>query len=91
MLALAAGVIASWAVNSYRIGNLEDAKKEANNRVHELEEKMNNHIANTTLHIDPHRDKAIWEDFQGQVMRRFDGIDRKFDKVMLVLPTPPIV
>ena len=93
MVVLAAGAIAAWAVNSYRIGNLERDKELADKRADKLEEKLNEHITNTTLHIDPHRDKVIWEEFKTQmvqsftsVTQRFDSTDRKIERIIMLLP-----
>ncbi len=83
MITVSAGVIAGWAVNNFRI-------KSHDERLHDLETRFNEHSSDTRLHIDPARDQAIWRTFQDETSRRFDGIDRKLDKLMLVSPTPPI-
>ncbi len=74
-----AGIIGTWAVMGWRIKRLEV-----------IAVQFQLHAANTSLHIDPARDKAIWDDFQDGVRREFDGVNRKLDKLMLVQPTPPI-
>jgi hypothetical protein len=84
LIMIVAGVIAAWAVNNYRLKNHEI-------RLHDVEKEVHEHQSNTALHIDPARDHAIWAGFQNEVTRRFDGIDRKIDKLMLVQqPIPPL-
>jgi len=74
-----AGIIGTWAVMGWRLKKLE-----------EVNQQILIHMSSTALHIDPARDKAIWDGFQDDVRREFDGVNRKLDKLMLVTPTPPI-
>jgi len=90
LLVLGVGVIGAWALNSYRIKSLEGANEGLVNEITAVQKELTEHRLNTSLHLDPNRDQAIWREFKEENMRRFDGIERKLDKLMLVAPTPPL-
>jgi len=84
---IAAGVIAAWAVNNFRINALTEQNKLFAERLREAEQELHKHESNTALHLDPNRDKKIWEDFKAENTRRFDRVEEKLDRIMI--HTPP--
>jgi len=42
--------------------------------------RVDSHIADTTKHLDPHRDDYRWT----EVQRRLDSLERKVDKVLVL-------
>jgi uncharacterized protein YqgV (UPF0045/DUF77 family) len=91
------GVAATWVMYGARITQLEKDIKKLIEVVEKLEEFVRTHHADTSLHIDPHRDEKRWDDFKDQIFQRIDGIgqrfdstDRKIERLMMVIPpTPP--
>lgn len=82
--------IGAWYSNGARISRLEEKLDSADKAHSNLAESVTTHLSNTAIHIDPARDKKIWEDFKGEAMRRFDRLDDKMDKMMLIHPVPPV-
>lgn len=56
-------------------GNLREALKE-------VEKDVRAHHAETSLHIDPARDRQIWADFRGEVMRGFERLEEKIERLI---------
>src|SRR5213080_129314 len=71
-----------------RAAQVQRDKERADAKLDELETVIQSHISNTQLHIDPNRDKAIWEEFKEGNRREFETVNRKLDKLMLIQPSP---
>lgn len=69
-------VIGALYLYGARITALETGHKELKDEVHL-------HQSDKAIHIDPNRDKQIWDTFQREIMRRLDQIDERLDKALL--------
>lgn len=72
-----------------RVGDLERVSSSEGNlkeSLKELEKSVREHHADTLLHIDPTRDRQIWSDFKAEVMRGFDRLEEKIEKIDRAVP-----
>lgn len=61
-----------------RVSSSEGSLKEA---LKEVQQSMQAHHGDTSLHIDPARDKQIWSDFRNEVMRGIERLEEKIEKL----------
>ena len=86
------GTIATWVLYGARITQLEKDIEKVTTAIEELEKIVREHQTDTTVHIDPHRDEKKWDDLKSEIFRRFDGVDGKIDKLMIIhRPQGPLV
>lgn len=85
------GVVSTWVLYGADIRQLkadkvraEKEKEKQDKVIEELKTALSMHSADTTLHIDPHRDEKRWDDFKNESWRRFDRVEEKIEKLMLV-------
>ena len=94
ILALSAfvgGLITTWVLYGADIRQLKKDSERQGSEHDELAREVRKHQSDTSLHLDPNRDKKIWEDFQRENARRFDRLEEKIEKLMLVAhPAPPM-
>lgn len=57
----------------------------------ELQIAMHLHQSSTKLHIDPDRDKQIWDTFGTEMRANIKRLEEKIDRVLMNLPPPPQV
>lgn len=84
------GLVATWVLYGADIKQLKIDKNELKLNLAELEKVVSIHKSDTSLHIDPHRDEKRWDDFKAEIMRRFDGMEGKIEKIMVITPPPPM-
>lgn len=84
------GGVAAWVLYGADIRQLKKDLAEVKGTLHEVEKIMREHMSDTSLHIDPHRDEKRWDDLKSEIFRRFDGMEGKIEKLMLVHSPPPI-
>lgn len=101
---VAVGVISTWTLVGSDIRQLkkdrdEDRKKyevcdsESKRAIEALEKELKLHTQDSARHIDQYRDEKRFDEFKGELIRRFDGIetrfdtsDRKLERLMISVP-----
>lgn len=67
-----------------RVGDLERLSSSESNlkeSLKELEKELRVHHADTSLHIDPARDRQIWADFKSESRGSFERLEEKMDRL----------
>lgn len=64
-------------------------KEKLDSKIEELERVVQSHTSDTRLHIDPSRDEKRWDDLKGEIFRRFDKMEGKIEKLMIIYPAAP--
>lgn len=78
----------AWYHNNSRIGRLEEKEESKEDEVRELRMRIDKHIEDTTLHIDPQRDQRSWDDLKGEMRAGFERIEKKIERLMVYTPPP---
>ena len=90
LIMLGFGLVVTWALLGADIKQLKKDTAEIKAEVHELVKVTQAHRLDTTLHIDPHRDDKRWDDLKSEIFRRFDGMEGKIEKLMIIHPPGPL-
>ena len=85
-IAVFLGVVAVWVGYGADIRQLKKDRDAADKRFDDFEKEVRQHIQDATRHIDPYRDEKRWDEFKSDLFRRFDVIERKIERLMLVQP-----
>lgn len=88
LLTIAFGMVGTWVMYGARIAQLEKDRTQQDKDFRELRTEVLKHVADTTLHIDPHRDKQIWDDFKSEMRDGFERIEKKIERIMIQVPPP---
>lgn len=83
------GLVATYVLYGADIKQLKKDSERLDGEHRELQKQVQGHNADTSLHIDPHRDKRIWDEFKSETFRRFDRLEEKIEKLMITVPPPP--
>jgi len=90
IVAAVLGLVTTWVLYGADIRQLKKNNERLEEELKELRTESREHQANTSLHIDPHRDEKRWDDLKSEIFRRFDTTDRKIDRLMLNAPAFPL-
>lgn len=84
------GLVATWVLYGADIRQLKKDMTRLQAELTQAEALVNKHHSDTTLHIDPHRDEKRWDDLKSEIFRRFDGMESKIEKLMIIHPPGPL-
>jgi hypothetical protein len=87
------GLITTWVLYGADIRQLKLDRDQLKADLHATQEELKLHMANITIHLDPYRDERRWTEFRDGIFQRFDGftgrfdgVDRKIERLMLHVP-----
>lgn len=84
------GLVATWTMFGADIRQLKKDTADIKGELHELVRIEQAHRMDTSLHIDPHRDEKRMDDLKHDIFNRFDAVDRKLEKLMIIHPPGPL-